>query len=299
MDIIKNAFSEGRETDVDWYESNAKKDAIKLDVALENLSTMSSREKHALIPIQKICPDTGNVLATFPSRLAACRHIVDDILKNPNKNPLSVSGNMEMCMRGGWKSYGFYWKIVEQTDTNGSVVYKSNWKKIYYRNGTQEIVFKTLADTARHFGVSTDKMRAILNGKNKGKDVTKGAILQVFNPTPQTITVSNIADAARHAGCNYTTMKKAMEAGHPINNYTYKIVKQISGSKAKKVDRFIPTGYDLFKDGKKIGSYVTITEMAAKNQLHRQTINKKIVKGLPITRDGRLTVKTRYAVKTS
>lgn len=300
MEFIKNAFTEGRETDTDWQDSNAKKDSIKLDVALENLSTMSSREKNALIPIHKICPDTGDILATFPSRLAACRHIVDDILKSPTKNPLSVSGNMEMCMRGGWKSYGFYWKIVDDVDDSGNVVYKNRHAKtLFYSNGKQELVFKTRTDAAKHFGIHISTLREAVNKIGKPKPFLKGAILQPVNNKPTVINVASVQEAADHAGCSYTIMLRIIKTGKPVNNYTYNVIKNIQSKSIKSGNNFIPTGYDLFENGKKIGSYVTITEMAAKNQLHRQTINKKIVKGLPITRDGRLTVKPRYAVKTA
>src|SRR6185312_13975696 len=112
MEIIKEAFDEGRTTDIDWQKSNAKKNQLKLDIATENFSLMKQREFHSPIPLHQICPETGKVLNTFPSRIAAARYITTNILKRPTKNPLAVTGNMEMCIRAGWKAYGFYWKLA-------------------------------------------------------------------------------------------------------------------------------------------------------------------------------------------
>lgn len=112
MEIIKHAFIEGRETDVDWINSEAKRNQIKATVAIENFSTMSEKEFKAVIPLQQICPSTGAVLNTFTSRLAAAKYICTEILKRPDKNPVAITGNMEMCIRAGWKSYGYYWKII-------------------------------------------------------------------------------------------------------------------------------------------------------------------------------------------
>lgn len=111
MQVIENAFDEGRQTKVNWNKSQAKRDAIKLTVNLENFSAMTERERMSILPVDMICPNTGKVLASFPNRLAAATHIVNNILKRPEKNPISVTGNMDICMRGGWKSYGYYWKV--------------------------------------------------------------------------------------------------------------------------------------------------------------------------------------------
>lgn len=304
MEIIKEAFVEGRDTDTEWDKSKAKKNEIKLEIALENYSTLGSREKRSLMPLHKICPTTGKVLERFPSRLAACRHIVKDILKRPDKNPLSISGNLEIGMRGGWKSYGFYWKIADVAEgaKERKVKAEKGAMPVYYCTGSKETVFNTQYDAAAHFGICRKKLRAILNGDTtKNRDFLNGAILQKFNPTPRVLNFKSIQEASDYTQCSPNIMRKAIEAGGVINNVTYKIVKGINSTLVKetkaKVSRdFIATGYDLFKNGKKIGTYDTIKDLAAQNKLSRQSINKKIVRGEPLTKDGSLTVKPRYVL---
>lgn len=115
MSIIEEAFSEGRETKIPWSLSQAKKNDIKMQVAIQNMESLAKRQKlaHTVIPIEQICPNSGKVLRVFDSRLQAAKWVVANVLNRPEKNPISVTGNMEMSMRAGWKSYGFYWRIAD------------------------------------------------------------------------------------------------------------------------------------------------------------------------------------------
>ena len=156
MKIIEEAFDEGRNTDTDWENSKAKQNSIKLEVELENFSMFSKKDNYKVIPLQKICPETGKVLATFTSRLEAANHICNEILKNPNKNPISVTGNMEMCMRAGWKAYGFYRKICDAEVMLSETRPSSSAKALYCLDGTKTIFFNSIKEASEFLNRSTD-----------------------------------------------------------------------------------------------------------------------------------------------
>jgi hypothetical protein len=167
--VVEEAFVEGRETKTPWEKSKAKKKAIALEVAMENYSIESEKNVNGPrrnVPLDMICPDTGKVLASFPSRIAAARHIVTHILKRPSKNPVSVTGNLAICMNAGWKSYGYYWKynptgrytLPEDFDiTNGVVISSSG--------GSSEKVCHSYAEIANLIDVDRGIVRKrILRG---------------------------------------------------------------------------------------------------------------------------------------
>ncbi len=297
MEIIKDAFIEGRETEVEWDKSTAKSNSVKVDVALENFSMMKKRERHSLIPLHKICPDTGNILETFPSRIAACRHIVKDILKNPNKNPISVSGNMEMGMRAGWKSYGFYWKLADKSyaaKVNTGTI--TMYRKVFYRSGTKELIFASQKDAAKHFGVGVKKMRAWMNSKpNVNRDKLNGGILQEVNPKLVQLTFNSIKDAAKHANCSVYLMQKLLNETKVINNYQYNISNKIRSKTFKPTRGYELVAYDLFEGKVRIGSYQRVAELADKVGSSRQQVNKKMVMNKAIDKAKRYFVKPRYA----
>lgn len=305
MEIIKEAFVEGRETETDWHESTAKKNALKMDVALENFSSMSSRERHSLIPLSKICPETGNVLATFPSRLAACRHICTDILKRPNKNPISVGGNLEMCMRAGWKSYGFYWKIGDAADGHkewsgsGGKREPTGCKPVYYRAGEKETIFKTIADAARHFGVDHKTVRNAVNNPQAKNAFLKGAMLRFANPTPKIIHVDSIEEIAAHSGYSVNGLSKLIRNGlRTINNYTYDLKRDRPKTKVfRGSDKYKLVSYDLFDNGVNMGSFKSITDMAKECKVPRPNANKRLIKGLSLDVAGRFVAKPRFILK--
>lgn len=115
--VIEDAFVEGRETDIHYDKSEAKRNQIKLEVALKNTALFSNKVANSAIPVDMICPNTGSILKRFNNRFEAAKYIVTDILKTPNRPPTSIYGNLTMCMRIGWKSYGYYWKLNDSSST--------------------------------------------------------------------------------------------------------------------------------------------------------------------------------------
>lgn len=159
MKIIKEAFDEGRETDINWDKSKAKKNELKFNIALENFSSMSQKEKNAKIALAQICPQSGKTLKMFSSRLMACKYICENVLKNPNKNPLSVTGNLEMCIRAGWKSYGYYWKIVDYEEEVKKMPQSSSSSvRVKVIVGIQVMIFDSITDASKFIGINRDTL---------------------------------------------------------------------------------------------------------------------------------------------
>lgn len=219
MEIIKDAFVEGRTTDIEWKKSNAQKNQLKLDVAVENLSMMKRRDFHTPMPLHQVCPATGKVLNTFPSRLAAARYIVKNVLNRPDKDPFAVTGNMDMCMRAGWKAYGFYWKLANSTSIETHV--KSpihNANRVYMTKGVSGGVFESIKAAAETFGVSSDSIARRLspNSPRLGK-----YIIQAYNPTLQTLTFNNLKEAAAYANVGINSMSRWIKNKKSVNNTKY------------------------------------------------------------------------------
>ena len=305
MEIIKDAFIEGRESDVMWPDSKSKQNSIKVDVLLENFSSMHSREKLSLIPLEQICPTTNTVVNKFPSRLAACRYICKDILKNPNKNPISVGGNLEICMRAGWKAYGFYWKIASKTEdviddvkedaSVGGCFVKT---RIYYRNSIKETVFDSMKDTMAHFGLSKGKLRRVVNNEGSDRTFLKGAILQYYQPTPSTVIVGSVAEICEKLNCSYNIISNGLIRNKIIiNNTTYVLKKKVKSKLNNSASNYITVGYNLYDNNVHLGSFKTIKDMAEHVNISRQHANKRLLKGLSLDFAGRYTAKPRLVIK--
>lgn len=271
MEIIKTAFAEGRETDTDWEESKAKRNQIKMSVALENYSTMNNREFHSLIPIQQICPESGNVINTFPSRIAAARHIVNNILERPDKNPVAVTGNMHMCMSNGWKSYGFFWKMVNVSPVK--LPTSANAKKVFVIMGRSSTICPSMQYAADLIGVSAKIIKTAITPNSKNKSIPTNVIVQDYQPTLRTLEFGSLKEAADYANCSTATLAKWIATGVSVNNTIYNITnyKGLNGYKGTPSKL-----YTLYKNNRVVGHYKTITEFAPIIGEHRTTVARKI-----------------------
>ncbi len=120
---------------------------------MENTETLAIREFNKIMPIQQICPNTGTVIQVFSSRLAAAKYITSDILKKPNKNPVAVTGNMEICMRAGWKAYGYYWKIMTEEQYIEKMT-KASITPIFASRGGKVTIYSSIQEAANVLGTS-------------------------------------------------------------------------------------------------------------------------------------------------
>lgn len=273
MEIIKDAFIEGRETEVSWEKSESKKKSVKAEIALENLSLMKKREFGSVMPLERICPETGRVLETYPSRLAAARWIVDNVLKNPNKNPLSITGNMEMSMRCNFKAYGYYWKLVDGNRSNVNQT-APNSKKVFAMGKLVPgagLVYSSIGEAARAYDVSEKVVRNRIKGVYSSDGVQRTGQLgfaEEYNPTKRVKKFSSIAEAARTIGINERAMRKWAESGKYINNTKY-VVESLTLTAPK-------PKYILYKGKKKVGEYATSEEVSKVVGLHRTTVVRRI-----------------------
>ena len=210
MSIVKAAFIEGRETEVEWDESKSKQAEVKLQVALDNISRMNEREYNTLIPLQQICPNTGKILNTFPSRLAAAKWVVANVLKRPDKNPLSITGNIEMCMRAGWKSYGYFWKICKLQDaikTTGN----TSGQQVFVRKIGKDAVFPSIAEAAAFVGVNRKTLSVKL--KNDAFYVSKGYLCQFYNSQKKQLNFASVNRASIETLC-YSDIRQSLSPIH-------------------------------------------------------------------------------------
>lgn len=173
MSIIKDAFYEGRETEVSWKKSAAKKNDVKMQVAISNIESFAKREKLSGTPISlhRVCPSSGKVLQTYPNRLAAAEWIVKNVTKRTNQNPISVTGNLEMCMRAGWKSYGYYWIMTDTTVGRR----RSGFRPVTVNSRGKDFRFITLSAAAGYMKVHRSTLTENLNKYGVYKKGTKTA----------------------------------------------------------------------------------------------------------------------------
>lgn len=297
MEIIKEAFDEGRETTTEWDKSKAKKNKLKLEVAAENLSLMKKRDFNSAIPLHQICPDTGKVLRTFPSRIAAARYIVSDILKRPEKNPLSITGNMEICMRGGWKSYGFYWKLATQESIKKYDKTPVNAKKVFVGGGGSHVfassVFPSIQAAADSIGVSAKVVRTALSQSGKSKYIPKRYYVQEYNPKPITKRFKNLEEAAAFAKCDSTeTIRRHIIQNKPINNVTYVVdsMQRLTMAAHEKVQF---AKYVVYKGKKAIARVNSYSEIAEITGGHRTRVAIKVKENQPLGEFGQYRVVVR------
>lgn len=291
MQIIKDAFDEGRETTTDWEKSKAKKNQLKLEVAAENLSLMQKREFNSAIPLHQIDPDTGKVINTFPSRIAAARYIVSDILKRPEKNPLSITGNMEMCMRAGWKAYGFFWKIGTPDSIKKYEKTPVNAKKVYI--GGPRIsrnVFPSIQAAADTLGVSADIIRTAMKPNSKSQYIPKGYFVQEYRDKLVTKNFKTLEEAAAFANCGSETIRRSILGKKPINNVRY-VVDSMQGKVANtQSDKNPFAKYTVYKGRNVVGRFNTTTEVAKLTGGHRTRVSKKIKENKPLGEFGQFRV---------
>ena len=223
MSIVREAFIEGRTTKVKWDNSESKKREVKIKRFMDNMETMSSKERNAVIPIQQICPNSGAVLNTFSSRLEAAKYIVSEILKKPGKNPVSITGNMEMCMRAGWKSYGYYWKMMSEAEYVNSIVSTST-TPIFSSTGGKTTIFPSIQAAANAVGMK----RTTLSDKlNRDSIVTvsgsMNTYMQKYNNVPQEIKIDKKSSMYKNNKTFFETIPKkvARKNDWTFNNYTF------------------------------------------------------------------------------
>lgn len=248
MDIIKDAFDEGRDTDIPWLESEAKKNKIKLNVAIENYSMLANRSIGSIIRIAKLDPDTGKILQIFHSRLQAAQHIVKEILKTPKKNPISVTGNMALCIAAGWKSYGYYWKYLTEKEyiklkhkDDGTIILVSGGK-------TSTEVYSSIREAGRALSMSESNIRKGLKTKKR----INNRYFRYVNNQPKTLTFSSYTAAGTELGLSPNKARKLAQSGKPYNNYTIIINNNIAAK------------YQLYKNGVKYGTPVVSLRNASK-----------------------------------
>ncbi len=277
MEIVKEAFIEGRETDTSWEESNSKKNSIKAEVALENFSVMKKREFRSAMPLERICPDSGKVLGVYPSRLAAARWIVDNVLQNPDKNPIAITGNMEMCIRMNWKAYGYYWRLVPANSVTSKSTSTSNSKKIfamtkYGMSSGIGMVHNSIQATADAYDVGAKIVRNRLRGIYS-RDGRRGAIgfVEEYNPVKRILKFDSISMAAKSVRISESVMRKWVLSGKYINNTRYVVP-----------DYNQKPNYILYKGNKKIGTYESYSAIAGVVGLHRTQVSRKIKNNQPL-----------------
>jgi hypothetical protein len=226
--VIKEAFVEGRQTDVSWNESEAKRNQIKLDVFTSNVNNFNGRKFMAPMSLQQVDPNTGNVLRTFPSRIDAARWICKNVLKRldtEDKKALSITGNMHMCITNGWKAYGYFWKYVEtknvieneNTSANARAVWIHELGK--HRNLSTRVV-SSIAEAVKITNVSKDRIRRVLD--NNGGRID-GYVFSSYNEKPMSVEYKSVLEASRALHLNEETIKRYCREGVTVNNITINI----------------------------------------------------------------------------
>lgn len=217
MNIISNAYKEGQDNpDVEYDNSNAKKDEIRLNVSIDNLNFLKTKKKNTIIVVQQICAKSGKLLKVFPNRLSAGKWVVEHVLKRPNKNPLSICGNMEMCMRAGWKAYGYYWKMVEPSPDDVNTIEK----KVFYYKGNTKGYYNSIVEAANDLSITPKNLgQHLRNGKiKKFKKNGYSIWLQHANMKAQTLDFNSLDDMKKHFTISNRVCKTIIKYG--FNNYT-------------------------------------------------------------------------------
>lgn len=271
MKIIQEAFVEGRETTTPWDKSKAKQNEVRLDAFAHNADNFNNRRFGQRIPLDQICPDTGNVLRSFPTRFDACKWIVTNVLKisDPeNKKAVSISGNMHMCMTAGYKAYGFFWKAV--TPATQLAKAKAAAKSLgavpvlMFNNlrTTKESVFASVNEASRITGVSETQIRRML--KDKVPTEFKGMVFRPYNLTTTTMTFSDAKTAGAYFGVNPRYVTAAVARGEKLNNTIVKL------------DIAAAPQVVILKGRKAIGRFDTITEAAKELGVSRHMVGRAL-----------------------
>lgn len=270
MEIIKEAFTEGRETDTKWSESKAKENQLKLEVNLENSVRISKHAFKSAIRMQQIDPKTGEVLNIFPSRMKAAEHIVSKILKNPpNKSAVSVTGNMEICMRAGWKCYGYYWKLLDEAKYVDSIVAgsRSNNTKVFTLKNGLESLYPSISAAAKSLGIAEKTIRKYLQPEmGRYNNIT----FHEYNPTPKTKKFTTIKDAAIHAKVDPQCLTRRIKYDKPIVINNIKYILPVAHLVKN------PIKYVLWNGKRTVGHYKTLTALANDAKVTRSTASKAL-----------------------
>lgn len=272
--VIKEAFVEGRDTEVEWKASQAKQNALKLDIFANNEIVAESRAANSVIPMSRVCSETGKVLETYPSRLAACRWVVANVLKRPDPNntkAMSIAGNMHMSMKLGWKSYGFLWTMLKHEDylqvlttdagKDGQAiwVYGSGMGRKGKRSQT---VFGSIADAAKATCVPVSD---IIKNMKYGSPAVNGHTFRVCNATKSVKAFASYREAADYLGVDMSTIHGVIASSRPMNNQKI-VVKNTAGR----------MGYEILlrRDKQKGIRFETYTDAATFLGVNRMTVTR-------------------------
>jgi hypothetical protein len=217
MQVIKEAFQEGRETDVTWNESKAKENAIRMEVFASNVENFNGRLFQSKISLARINPETGAEEELFATRLDAAKWIVKNVLKmksDPNdRKAVTLIGNMHMSMQCGFRSYGSHWKYLTNEEYVALILkkaHKKNAKPVLVINnnkskGGKISLVSSIAEAQRLTGVSEKAIRRCLKVNGTGtsnyvfRDYFKGYDRQVFKSMKEAISELGMTeDKIRH-----------------------------------------------------------------------------------------------------
>jgi hypothetical protein len=271
MKFIKEAFVEGRETDTDWDDSKALQNEIRLNTFANNVENFNGRKFGEVIALEQVCPTTGNVLQTFSSRLDAARWIVSNVLKRDDPKGLkamSLTGNMQMCMAMGYKSYGFYWRTINPVKHQSRLVAAAS--KV---GGTALTVFDvrtkltktatyaSISDASKTTGISERQIRRII-GANKPS--YNGFSFRVYNTQSTKKEFKTLEAAAKFFGVREYNIKNAIAKDLKLNNVTVSVTEPLK------------TSVKVFQGRKIIGTYKNLTDAAIGLGVGRHAVQKAV-----------------------
>ena len=233
MKVIQDAFHEGRETDVSWEDSKAREDEIRLDAFVSNVENFDGRVFKQVIPLEQVCPATGKVLRTFGSRLDAARWIVANVLKVDDPKGAkaqSITGNMQMCMALGYKSYGFYWKTINEAKHKAKLLDTAKQlgsKALFVLDNRTAVVkpatFPSIAAAAKCFGISERQIRRCMAD---GTPAYKGVVFREYNPVVKKKHFDDVESAAEFFGVKPTYIHSVLVKGSTINNIKFTLTEK-------------------------------------------------------------------------
>ena len=269
--VIKEAFVEGRTTTTPWEDSEAKRNQGRLDLFAENVDNFNGREFNSPLALERIDPDTGMVVDSFPTRLAAARWVVDNVLNysgDKDKKAISITGNMHMCMSNGWKAYGSYWKYVNPEKKVKAIQKEAHahggkmiWtKKIGQGFGGEEL-FQSITAAAKGLGVGEKKIKSALKGKS-----IPGIIVMEGNATPVNKEFESFESACQYFGYADMYVRRMIANKKPINNINIIIKKK----------QIVTKEVIAYRGRKPVGSFPTITECANSFGLSRDKVSSMI-----------------------
>lgn len=299
--MVQEAFSEGRTTDTDWIVSKAKGDQAKLQAFIDNQQHFNAREFRAIRPLLQLDPDSGEVLRSFPSRLAAAKWVVAHVLKNPDRDPVSMTGNFMTCMELGYKCYGYYWKEVTQAEYETNVQERSKavggkaiWAYGHQRGrcATGE-VFVSIKEASRKTGVAESTIRANLHDCAQR---VNGVSFREYNPKPIERHFYSAVNAAIALGVTVNSVIRKFQKNQPINNIIIKLeVEPKRGIVQQGIRSSAPAsiiivnngkrGKTIFASAKSVGRYLGCAGVTVSKHLREGTVFKGKYRFIEVTSD--------------